>query len=87
MWALQLGISWAIAGSRIVDNKHHPSDVVAGFVLGASVAVIFLLRSIPCARCAPKRSCNMLCRTSSSKPAYCCLMSATGQLFLGNSLQ
>ncbi|CAL5229480.1 g12810 [Coccomyxa viridis] len=51
---LMLGISWAIAGSRIVDNKHHPSDVVAGFVLGASVAVIFLLRSIPCARFMPR---------------------------------
>ncbi len=46
--SLQLGLSWAIAGSRIVDNKHNPSDVVAGFFLGASVAVVFLLRSIPC---------------------------------------
>ena len=48
LWPLQLGLSWAIAGSRIVDNKHNPSDVVAGFFLGASVAVVFLLRSIPC---------------------------------------
>lgn len=24
---------------RIIDNKHHPSDVVAGFVLGIVVAV------------------------------------------------
>ncbi len=46
--AVQLGLSWAIAGSRIVDNKHNPSDVVVGFFLGASVAVVFLLRSIPC---------------------------------------
>ena len=45
---MQLGLSWAIAGSRIVDNKHNPSDVVAGFFLGMSVAVVFLLRSIPC---------------------------------------
>ena len=45
---MQLGLSWAIAGSRIVDNKHNPSDVVAGFFLGVSVAVVFLLRSIPC---------------------------------------
>ncbi len=45
---MQLGLSWAIAGSRVVDDKHNPSDVVAGFFLGMSVAVVFLLRSIPC---------------------------------------
>jgi hypothetical protein len=26
--------------SRIVDNKHHPTDVIAGAILGASIAII-----------------------------------------------
>jgi membrane-associated phospholipid phosphatase len=44
----QVGLSWAIAGSRIVDNKHHPADVVGGFFLGASVALIFVIRATAC---------------------------------------
>ena len=47
----QVGVAWAIAASRVVDNKHHPADVVAGIVLGATVGIIFLLRSIPMLRC------------------------------------
>jgi hypothetical protein len=50
---MQIGFSWAVAGSRVVDNRHHPSDVVAGFFLGATVAVIFLLRAIPCLKWVP----------------------------------
>ncbi len=46
--ALQVGFSWAVAGSRVVDNKHHPSDVVGGFFLGASVALIFVIRATAC---------------------------------------
>jgi hypothetical protein len=48
----QVGVSWAIAATRVVDNRHHPADIVAGFILGATVAIIFLLRSIPTLRCA-----------------------------------
>jgi hypothetical protein len=33
--------------SRIVDNQHHPSDVVAGMVLGVLIAMLYILRSIP----------------------------------------
>ena len=29
-----------ISASRIVDNKHHPADVVGGAVLGSSIAVL-----------------------------------------------
>lgn len=45
---VQVGLSWAIAGSRVVDNRHHPSDVIAGFFLGASVALIFVIRATAC---------------------------------------
>ena len=47
MGRVQVGFAWAIAGSRVVDNRHHPADVVAGLFLGATVALIFLLRAIP----------------------------------------
>ena len=47
----QVGVAWAIAASRVVDNRHHPADVIAGMVLGAAVGTIFLLRSIPTLRC------------------------------------
>lgn len=36
-----------VAISRIIDDKHHPSDVVAGAFLGTLVACFFLARSIP----------------------------------------
>jgi diacylglycerol diphosphate phosphatase / phosphatidate phosphatase len=35
---LPFGLACFIAASRVVDNKHHPADVVGGAVLGASVA-------------------------------------------------
>ena len=36
---LPLAVATFVAASRIVDNKHHPADVVAGAVLGGSVSV------------------------------------------------
>lgn len=36
-----------MALSRIIDNKHHPSDVVGGALLGVFVAGLFLLRAVP----------------------------------------
>lgn len=30
--------------SRVTDNKHHPGDVVAGALLGLSVALLSLQR-------------------------------------------
>jgi diacylglycerol diphosphate phosphatase / phosphatidate phosphatase len=35
---LPMGLSIFVACSRIVDNVHHPADVVGGSVLGASIA-------------------------------------------------
>jgi len=34
-----MGVATFIAASRIVDNKHHPADVVGGAVLGTAVSV------------------------------------------------
>ena len=46
-WALLvLAMPWAIAASRIVDNRHHPADVVAGLLLGGVVALLFFARSL-----------------------------------------
>ena len=67
---LQVGFSWAIAGSRVVDNKHHPADVVGGFFLGASVALIFVIRATACLKCAlylhgptsPCSHCDKFCK-------------------------
>ncbi|BDA50727.1 probable phospholipid phosphatase 1 [Coccomyxa sp. Obi] len=50
---LNVGLSWAIAGSRVVNNKHHPADVVGGFFLGASVALIFVIRATACLKFIP----------------------------------
>lgn len=55
-----MGLSWAIAGSRVVDNKHHPADVVGGFFLGASVALIFVIRATACLKCASLLSCKQI---------------------------
>ena len=33
--------------SRIVDNQHHPADVVAGMVLGVVIAVMYIMRAVP----------------------------------------
>jgi membrane-associated phospholipid phosphatase len=42
-----LGFSWGVGCTRIIDYQHNVSDVVAGWVLGLSVAAIYLLRSTP----------------------------------------
>ena len=33
--------------SRIIDNKHHASDVVGGAVLGGAIALLYFLRAVP----------------------------------------
>lgn len=38
---LPIVAGWFMAGSRIVDNRHHPSDVVAGGVMGTCIAILF----------------------------------------------
>ena len=34
----------AVSISRVTDNKHHPTDVVAGAVLGLTTALLSLFR-------------------------------------------
>ncbi len=34
-----LTVTLLIGWSRIVDNKHHPSDVLSGWIIGAAVAI------------------------------------------------
>ena len=47
LWALVLvGAPWVIGATRITDNRHHPSDVVAGLGLGFVVAGFFFARSV-----------------------------------------
>ena len=48
LWMLlMLALAWGISMSRIIDNQHHASDVVAGMVLGVVTAVIYILRAVP----------------------------------------
>jgi membrane-associated phospholipid phosphatase len=42
-----LGVPWGIGCTRIIDYQHNVSDVVAGIVLGLTIATIFLLRAVP----------------------------------------
>ena len=46
VWALlTLLLPWCIGASRIVDYRHHPADVVAGWVLGGVIATLAFVRS------------------------------------------
>ena len=57
LWALVLvGAPWVIGASRITDNRHHPSDVVAGLGLGFVVAGFFFARSVGGRRALPEYS-------------------------------
>lgn len=42
-----LGVPWGIGCTRIIDYQHNVSDVVAGTLLGLTIATIFLLRAVP----------------------------------------
>ena len=47
LWVLALLCwAWGVGASRIVDFKHHPSDVVAGALLGTLFAAVYAVRSI-----------------------------------------
>ena len=57
LWALVLmGAPWVVGASRITDNRHHPSDVVAGLGLGFVVAGLFFARSVGGRRALPAYS-------------------------------
>ena len=42
----QLSFAWGIGATRLNDFRHHPADVVGGFVLGLLVGGAFAARSI-----------------------------------------
>ncbi|GAB4813543.1 hypothetical protein N2152v2_000589 [Parachlorella kessleri] len=44
---VQMAFAWGVAASRIVDNKHHPSDIISGAVLGGAIALLYLIRAVP----------------------------------------
>ena len=47
LWILlQIGWAWGVAVSRVIDNKHHVGDVVAGAVLGSIVGTVFVIKSV-----------------------------------------
>lgn len=43
---LQLSFAWGTAVSRVVDFRHHPSDIVGGALLGTMFAVLYAFRAI-----------------------------------------
>ncbi len=46
MWILlNFVFVWAVGVSRFTDNKHHISDIVGGWMLGFTLAVIYATRS------------------------------------------
>ena len=48
VWTIcMLGFSWGVGCTRITDWQHNVSDVVAGWLLGLTVAAIYLLRATP----------------------------------------
>ena len=59
-WLQCVCATWAMACSftRISDHRHHPHDVLAGFVLGLAFAGIAVRRLL-------------LCRTGTSKIYFC----------------
>lgn len=64
-WILcQIGWAWGVAVSRVMDHKHHESDIIAGTFLGTCVAVAFLIKSIQ--QCNDYMSMCAETRTSSS---------------------
>jgi phosphatidate phosphatase len=42
----QVAFAWGIGATRLNDYRHHPADVVGGFVLGGLVGAAFSARSI-----------------------------------------
>ena len=47
LWILlQISWAWAVALSRVMDNKHHVSDICSGAFLGACIGIVFVFKSI-----------------------------------------
>ncbi len=48
LWVLfNISWAWGVGISRIIDNKHHPSDVIGGGFLGTVIGGCFILRAVP----------------------------------------
>lgn len=46
LWLVALLLwAWGVGISRVIDNKHNPSDVIAGAFLGSLLGVVFALRA------------------------------------------
>ena len=47
LWILfQISWAWGVAVSRIIDHKHHESDIIAGLCLGSLVGLAFSMKSL-----------------------------------------
>jgi len=47
LWILlQISWAWAVAISRVMDNKHHVSDICSGAFLGTCIGTVFVFKSI-----------------------------------------
>ena len=47
LWVVaQLSFAWGVGISRVIDYRHHPSDVVAGALLGAGFAGLYAARAV-----------------------------------------
>jgi membrane-associated phospholipid phosphatase len=45
---LNFGFVWAVGITRFTDNKHHISDILGGWFLGAVFALIYSIRATAC---------------------------------------
>lgn len=47
LYLVLLFIGWAfgVGCSRVIDNKHHPADVVGGWLVGVGIGVLFAARA------------------------------------------
>lgn len=46
IWVIfQISWAWGVAISRVIDNKHHESDVISGAFLGTIVSIVFCAKS------------------------------------------
>ena len=43
-----IAVAWFVALSRVMNNKHHWSDVLAGMLLGSTVAIINVSEVMKC---------------------------------------